>query len=84
MPLAIRPYEETDEQSVIRLWNDCGLVVAWNDPAKDIARKLLVQRELFLVGCIEFEVVATVMAGYDGHRGWVNNLAGNPEHPRNG
>ncbi|MEO6852816.1 MAG: acetyltransferase GCN5, partial [Rhodoferax sp.] len=46
----IRPYQETDEAAVVALWQACGLTRAWNDPHKDIARKLQVQRALFLVG----------------------------------
>jgi hypothetical protein len=30
---------------------------------------------LFLVGFISGELAATVMAGYEGHRGWLNYLA---------
>ena len=71
----IRRYETGDEASVIELWTRCGLTRPWNDPSRDIARKLAVQRELFLVGVVEGRLVATVMAGYDGHRGWVNYLA---------
>ena len=47
----------------------------WNDPGKDIYRKLSVQRELFLVGTVGSKLVGTVMAGCDGHRGWINYLA---------
>ena len=71
----IRPYREPDEEAVVALWNVCGLVRPWNDPHKDIARKLTVQRELFLIGEVDGLLVATVMAGFDGHRGWVNYLA---------
>jgi len=49
--------------------------VPWNDPHKDIQRKLKVQSDLFLVALLETRLVATVMAGYDGHRGWINYLA---------
>jgi ribosomal protein S18 acetylase RimI-like enzyme len=49
--------------------------MSWNDPHKDIRRKRSVQPELFLVGVIDGSVIATVMAGFDGHRGWVNYLA---------
>ena len=66
------------------LWRDSGLTVPWNDPAKDIARKLHVQRDLFLVGSLEERIVATVMAGYDGHRGWINYLAVAPDCRRQG
>ena len=73
--MLIRPYEETDEAQVVALWQECELTRAWNDPRKDIARKMRVQRELFLVGVVADRVVSTVMAGYEGHRGWVNYLA---------
>lgn len=74
--LQIRAYREGDEDDVVALWQACGLTRAWNDPRKDIARKLTMQRELFLVGVnADGALVATVMAGFDGHRGWVNYLA---------
>ena len=60
---------------MVALWETCKLTRPWNDPRKDIARKLAVQPELFLVGEAEDGIVASVMAGYEGHRGWVNYLA---------
>ncbi len=78
----IRPFAPADQAAVIRLWQACGLTRAWNDPAKDIARKMTVQPELFLVGTLGGEVVASVMAGYEGHRGWVNYLAVLPAHQK--
>jgi len=71
----VRAYKESDEARVLELWMFAGLIRPWNDPKKDIARKLKVQRELFLVAELEGVVVGVVMAGYDGHRGWVNYLA---------
>jgi ribosomal protein S18 acetylase RimI-like enzyme len=71
----VRAFKEEDEARVIELWTFGGLVRPWNDPKKDIERKLTVQRELFLVAELEGVIVGTVMAGYDGHRGWVNYLA---------
>lgn len=78
--LHIRPFTESDQPAVLELWHACGLVRPWNDPRQDIARKLTVQRELFFVGEVDGLVVASVMAGYDGHRGWVNYLAVLPSH----
>ena len=49
-----------------------------------LRRKLAVQRELFLVGEEGGRVVASAMAGYEGHRGWVNYLAVDPAHRRAG
>lgn len=62
------------------LWNECGLTRPWNDPHKDIARKLTEQPELFLVGTEQNSIVASAMAGFDGHRGWVYYLAVSPKH----
>ena len=56
----------------------------WNDPRKDIYRKLNNQRDMFLVGSIGSKVVATVMAGYDGHRGWINYLAVDASNQKRG
>lgn len=78
----IRPYHVTDEPAVIALWETCGLTRPWNDPRKDIARKLTTQPELFLVGEQDGKVIATAMVGFDGHRGWVYYLAVDPHCQR--
>jgi ribosomal protein S18 acetylase RimI-like enzyme len=80
--MEIRSYRAADEAAVIALWQACGLTRSWNDPRKDIARKMAEQPELFLVGTVGGELVATAMAGYDGHRGWVYYLAVAPAHRR--
>jgi ribosomal protein S18 acetylase RimI-like enzyme len=82
--LAIRRYERADEAQVIEVWERCGLVVPQNNPARDIERKVAFQPELFFVGTLEAQVVATIMAGYDGHRGWLNYEAVEPEYRRHG
>ena len=82
--MLIRSYQTSDAAAVVALWQACGLTRPWNDPYKDIARKLQVQPELFLVGELDDQLVATAMAGYDGHRGWVNYLAVAPSHQRRG
>jgi ribosomal protein S18 acetylase RimI-like enzyme len=84
MSLHIRPYRGDDEAAVIALWQAAKLTRPWNDPRRDIARKLCVQPDLFLVGELDGTIVASVMAGYEGHRGWVNYLAVAPEHQRRG
>ena len=82
--LEIRQFEAGDKGAVIDLWRDCGLVVPWNDPEKDIQRKLDAGAELFLVGELDGRLVASVMGGYEGHRGWVNYLAIAPGHRSRG
>jgi ribosomal protein S18 acetylase RimI-like enzyme len=80
----IRPFQPDDETALIALWQRCGLVVPRNDPARDIALKRAWQPELFLVGELDGRVVASVMAGYEGHRGWINYLAVDPDAQRRG
>ena len=82
--MLIRAFGKGDEDAVVALWHECGLTRTWNDPRKDIARKMTVQPELFLVGLVDDKIIATLMAGYEGHRGWVNYLAVAPEHRRQG
>ena len=73
--MEVRTYRGCDQDAVVALWRQCGLVRPWNDPVKDIRRKLGIQRDLFLVGSLDGRLVATIMVGYEGHRGWVNYLA---------
>ncbi len=82
--MTIRPFHAADEAAVIALWRACDLVRPWNDPHKDIRRKLRVNPEWFLVGESGGRVVGTVMAGYEGHRGWINYLAVEPGRRRGG
>ncbi len=82
--MQIRPFQPSDERAVIDLWQACDLTRSWNDPHKDIARKLAVGPELFLVGEVDAAVMASAMGGYDGHRGWVNYLAVHPAYQRRG
>jgi ribosomal protein S18 acetylase RimI-like enzyme len=78
--MVVRTFVGTDETAVVALWERCGLTRPWNDPRKDIRRKTAVRPDLFLVGTLDGVVVASVMAGYEGHRGWINYLAVAPEH----
>ena len=82
--LLIRPFQEVDEEALVSLWKMCKLTVPWNNPYKDIARKLKVQAELFLVGYLEDKLITSVMAGYDGHRGWINYFAVHPDFQARG
>ncbi len=78
MSIDIRPFQPADTEAVVSLWQETGLSRPWNNPYQDISRKLTVQPELFLVAEADGEPVGTVMAGYDGHRGWLYYLASAP------
>jgi ribosomal protein S18 acetylase RimI-like enzyme len=78
MSIDIRPFTRADTDAVVALWHVAGLTRPWNDPHRDIERKLAVQPELFLVADDAGAVVGSVMVGYDGHRGWLYYLASDP------
>ncbi len=80
----IRPYRIGDQGAVVELWDRCGLIAPQNDPIADISRKATVNPELFFVGESTARLVATCMAGYEGHRGWINYLAVHPDFRRRG
>jgi ribosomal protein S18 acetylase RimI-like enzyme len=72
---AIRPLVDADVDAVVALWHAVGLTRPWNDPHEDIRRARAVWPELLLVAEHDGSVVGTVMAGYDGHRGWLHYVA---------
>ncbi len=82
--MQIRPFQPADAAAVVALWQRCDLTRPWNDPHADIQRKLTVQPELFFVGQHDGRLIATVMTGFDGHRGWVNYLAVDATHRNKG
>jgi ribosomal protein S18 acetylase RimI-like enzyme len=82
--MQIRAFEVGDEPAIVELWRRCDLLRPWNDPHNDIRRKLRVRPDLFLVGVSDGRIIASVMAGYDGHRGWLNYLGVDPDFRRRG
>ena len=84
MAIEIRPYHAADKDAVIALWGRCKLLAPANHPEQDIERKLTVNPELFLVAVADERIIGTCMAGYEGHRGWINYLAVTPEYQQQG
>ena len=82
--IKIRLYNDSDQEKVIKLWELCELTRQWNNPIKDIQRKLTVQSELFLVLEKDGEILGSIMGGFDGHRGNVNYLGIHPDHKNKG
>jgi ribosomal protein S18 acetylase RimI-like enzyme len=82
--IIIRPYIDSDKEKVINLWILCDLIRPWNDPYKDINRKKEHGSDLFIILEYKDEIVGTVMAGYDGHRGIMDYLAVNPKFQKRG
>jgi ribosomal protein S18 acetylase RimI-like enzyme len=82
--LAITPIDDADVADVVALWQTCGLTRPWNDPAADIALARRGSNATVLIGRDDSSIVATVLVGHDGHRGWVYYLAVNPDHRHKG
>ena len=80
----IRNFRRDDEADVIALWQQAGLIVPWNNPKTDIERKHEDSPDMFFIGELGNEPVATCMAGYDGHRGWIYFLAVRNSQQRKG
>ena len=79
-----RKFIKTDTETVINLWKKCKVIVPWNDPFKDIKRKLSINDNLFIIGEMNKHIIASAMAGYDGHRGYIYYLAVLPEYQKKG
>jgi ribosomal protein S18 acetylase RimI-like enzyme len=82
--MQIRPFHPQDEPAVTELWQRCDLLRPWNDPHLDIERKMKQDDGLFLVGEIEGRIIASLMAGWDGHRGWLYLVGVDPAYQRRG
>ncbi len=74
----LRPYAPGDFAAVTALWHAAGLHPSAADTPGNLARKQLRDPELFLLAELGGRVVGTVMASYDGRRGWINKLAVDP------
>jgi ribosomal protein S18 acetylase RimI-like enzyme len=81
----IRQYNDLDEPAVVALWREVFPDdPPHNNPATVVRRKGSFQRELFFVAEEESKIIGTIMAGYDGHRGWLYTVAVNPRKRRHG
>jgi ribosomal protein S18 acetylase RimI-like enzyme len=83
--MIIRTFREGDTAGVAALWAEVFPDdPPHNAPALVIPQKLAVQPELFFVADDEGRIAGTVMAGYDGHRGWLYTVAVDPRLRRRG
>ncbi len=82
--LAISAIGDADIPAVVALWERCELTRPWNDPQADIARARRDSNSTVLVGRGGQTIVATVMVGHDGHRGWLYYVATDPDQRMRG
>lgn len=75
----VREATTEDDEAIIALWNDVGLLRPWNDPQADIAFARSSENATLLVAKTGEQIVAAVMTGHDGHRGTVYYLASDPK-----
>lgn len=81
---SFREIDDGDTGAVVRLWQACGLIRAWNDPYKDISFARQGRESTVLVCERNGAIVATVMTGHDGHRGMLYYVAVEPSLQRQG
>ena len=71
----------SDKPALCILWNTVfPNPSAHNLPERIIDDKLATQPELLFVAMADNELVGSIIAGYDGHRGWLNLVAVAPTH----
>lgn len=80
----ISVFTQADREPFVELWQRCNFVVPWINPYRDIDRKMAHSPDTFWVGRIEGMFMASIMFGYDGHRGSVNYLAIDPAYQSQG
>lgn len=81
--IAFENFKHRDQ--VIALWKDVfGYETAHNDPDIVIDKKVDFNDGLFFVAVDNDRVIGTVMAGHDGHRGWIYSIAVSPEYRKKG
>ncbi|HMI20553.1 MAG TPA: GNAT family acetyltransferase [Sphingomonas sp.] len=71
----IGPLAPDEAPAAAALWAEAGLVRAWNDPHADIAAALACPTATILAARDGARLTGTIMAGYDGHRGWLYYVA---------
>jgi ribosomal protein S18 acetylase RimI-like enzyme len=82
--LAIDAIGDADVEGVVALWQRCGLTRPWNDPQADIALARRRDNSTVLIGRANGAIVASVMVGHDGHRGWAYYVAVDPDCRKRG
>jgi len=82
--ITIEPMADGDAGAVIALWETCGLTRPWNDPVRDLSLARDAADSVVVVARENGAVRGSVMAGFDGHRGWVYYLAVHPDVQRRG
>jgi ribosomal protein S18 acetylase RimI-like enzyme len=82
--LSIEPASSADRSAVVRLWERAGLVASYNDPTEDFDFAVGKQSSDVLVGWSAGKIVASVLVGHDGHRGWLYYVAVDPDYQKRG
>lgn len=80
----LRPFRDGDREQVVRLWREAELTIPANDPNRDIDYCRGSGHGEVFVAALGEDIVGTIMAGHDGHRGWLYYVAASAEHRRQG
>ncbi len=77
--------DQKHREQVVLLWEQIfGYEAAHNEPGLVIDKKIRFNDDLFFVAIEQGKLIGTVMAGYDGHRGWIYSVAVSSNHQKQG
>jgi ribosomal protein S18 acetylase RimI-like enzyme len=82
--ISFRVFRRKERKAVLELWKKCKLTQPWEEPAKDIYRRIKDHSDLFLVCLNNENIIATVMGRCDENRGWIEYLAVDPAFRKKG
>jgi ribosomal protein S18 acetylase RimI-like enzyme len=73
-----------DREAIVRLWERTGLVATYNDPGEDFDFAVAKSSSDVLVAREHGAIIASVLVGHDGHRGWLWYVSVDPDHQKRG
>lgn len=82
--MKIENFTMKNYDNIIGLWRKAGISVGSTDSENEIKKMLTLNPNLFLIGKVNNKVIAVVMGGFDGRRGYVHHLAVDPLHQKKG
>ena len=82
--MEIRAYRDGDGDRLRTFWLACGIAIRLGDDDRSLAAFAARNADLFLLAEENGHLVGSILAGYDGRRGWLYHVATHPDERRRG